>query len=52
VHDEINISVPEDQVESGMQALKESMDCARFDVPFMSEGYAGPNWQDLENYND
>jgi DNA polymerase I len=52
VHDEVNISVPEDQVELGMQALRESMDWLRFDVPFMSEGYTGPNWQDLESYND
>lgn len=52
VHDEINISVPTDQKRSGMKTLREAMDAPRFDVPFRSEGFAGPNWADIETYND
>jgi DNA polymerase I-like protein with 3'-5' exonuclease and polymerase domains len=52
VHDEINISVPEDDVARGMRMLREAMDADRFEVPFRSEGYTGPNWSELENYDD
>jgi DNA polymerase I-like protein with 3'-5' exonuclease and polymerase domains len=47
VHDEINISVPLEEKVGGMVRLKTAMDWPRFDVPFMSEGYSGPNWADL-----
>ena len=50
VHDEINISVPEDDVAGGMVRLREAMNAERFDVPFMSEGFMGPNWADIEDY--
>lgn len=50
VHDEINISVPADELASGMNTLRTSMDADRFDVPFRSEGFAGPNWADIEEY--
>lgn len=50
VHDEINISVPAEQKASGMERLRMAMDKDRFDVPFCSEGYAGPNWADIEKY--
>lgn len=47
VHDEINISVPEDNVRKSMAWLQEAMDAPRFDVPFASEGYIGRNWADI-----
>jgi DNA polymerase I-like protein with 3'-5' exonuclease and polymerase domains len=50
VHDEINISAPIDGHRKSMAWLKEAMDAPRFDVPFASEGYAGPNWADIEEY--
>ena len=50
VHDEINASVPADSQAAGMRRLQIAMDKDRFDVPFRSEGYAGPNWADIEKY--
>jgi DNA polymerase I-like protein with 3'-5' exonuclease and polymerase domains len=50
VHDEINISVPTGQAKRGMKELREAMDAERFDVPFRSEGFAGPNWADIVEY--
>lgn len=52
VHDEINISAPEEDLHGAMQRLRLAMDAERFDVPFCSEGYVGPNWADLEKYNE
>lgn len=52
VHDEINLSVPEDEGVEGMALLKKNMDAPRFDVPFRSGGYFGPNWGELEDYDD
>lgn len=48
VHDEINLSVPAEDVRLGMQALQDAMDKERCDVPFRSEGYMGRNWAALE----
>lgn len=50
VHDEINVSVPLEDQEAGMVRLRIAMDKDRFDVPFASEGYAGPNWADINHY--
>jgi DNA polymerase-1 len=48
VHDEINVSgMPVD-----MEWLQKSMNEDRFDVPFRSDGFGGPSWGDLENWND
>lgn len=48
VHDEINISVPEDEVAMGMERLRQSMDdTGDFDVPFRSEGFLGPTWGEV-----
>lgn len=52
VHDELNISVPAEDATRGMRVLRRTMDADRFDVPFRSEGYFGPNWADLEDYDD
>jgi len=49
VHDEVNISVPEDDVEKGMEILRYCMeDVCRFDVPMLSEGFIGPDWGSVE----
>ena len=47
VHDEDNISAPEDDYRRAMSVLKGAMDAPRFDVPFASEGYIGRNWADI-----
>lgn len=49
VHDEINISAPIGEAERHMQDLRVAMDADRFDVPFASEGFQGPNWEDIES---
>jgi DNA polymerase I-like protein with 3'-5' exonuclease and polymerase domains len=52
VHDEVNISAPADDVPGAMRRLRLAMNADRFDVPFRSEGYTGPNWGDIEGYQD
>lgn len=47
VHDELNISVPKEEWESGMELLKRYMNQDLFDVPMRSEGFYGDNWYDL-----
>lgn len=51
VHDEVNISAPEEHWENSMAMLRESMDAKICDVPMKSEGYTGLNWFDLERYD-
>lgn len=48
VHDEINLSVPEDNWEESMEVLKTAMHKDHLDVPMLSDGGVGRNWQDLE----
>lgn len=48
VHDEINISAPKESWQVAMTQLRQVMEKDRFDVPFKSEGFVGPNWADLE----
>ena len=52
VHDEINVSAPVEDAANAMQRLKNAMNADRFDVPFMSEGYTGPNWGEIVSYKD
>ena len=47
VHDEIDVCAPAEESEAAMHRLQVSMDWPRFDVPFQSEGYSGPNWSDI-----
>ena len=47
VHDEVNISAPKEDARAHMNTLQQEMDAKRFDVPFQSEGYVGPNWADI-----
>lgn len=51
VHDEINICAPISDAGAAMLRLKYSMNLDRFDVPFQSDGFIGPNWADLEGVN-
>ncbi len=48
VHDEINTSAPKEEAPQHMAVLKAAMDKDRFDVPFKSEGFMGPNWEEIE----
>jgi DNA polymerase I - 3''-5'' exonuclease and polymerase domains len=50
VHDENNISAPIGRKKEAMHILRETMDAPRFDVPFMSTGFAGPNWSEIGKY--
>lgn len=50
VHDEINISAPVGDAAGAMRRLREQMNKERFDVPFTSEGFKGPNWSDISEY--
>jgi DNA polymerase-1 len=52
VHDEVNISAPAETHTGAMRRLRLAMNADRFDVPFLSEGYMGPNWADIEGYKD
>lgn len=47
VHDELNICAPAEEADAAMYRLQVAMDAPRFDVPFQSEGYRGPNWSDI-----
>lgn len=50
VHDETNISVPEDEVKEGMEILRYALEeTCDFEVPMRSEGFYGPNWGELKN---
>jgi DNA polymerase-1 len=50
VHDEINIAAPIDDQMGAMHRLRKAMDADRFDVPFRSEGFAGPDWENIQEY--
>jgi DNA polymerase I-like protein with 3'-5' exonuclease and polymerase domains len=50
VHDEINISAPVEKQVSAMTRLRATMNADRFDVPFRSQGFAGPTWGEIEDY--
>ncbi len=52
VHDEINISVPEEHVLPEMENLKNAMNQDLFDVPMLSEGFIGDSWGTVEEEKD
>jgi len=52
VHDEMDICAPIEDADNAMFRLKEAMDAPRFDVPFASDGFAGPNWADILPWKD
>ncbi len=49
VHDELDISAPEDSWEDSMATLRGAMNKMHLEVPMVSDGEVGRNWQDLEN---
>lgn len=48
VHDEINISVPKEHLESELKILEECMGAVKFDLPLLSDAKYGLNWGDAE----
>lgn len=50
VHDEINISIPEELVLPQMALLQERMGSVKVDVRLESEGYVGKNWHDADDH--
>lgn len=52
VHDEMDICAPIEDAENAMFRLRTAMDAPRFDVPFASDGFSGPNWADLTPWED
>lgn len=50
VHDELNISAPIEHAALCMEELKVAMNKDRFDVPFLSDGFSGSNWEDIKEY--
>ena len=52
VHDEINISVPDDLLFSGMELLKRCMNKEYFDVPMRSDAFTGPNWGTIKEMQE
>jgi DNA polymerase-1 len=55
VHDELVFSCPRRALGEEMRKLREAMDGAfadRLDVPFRSDGYAGPTWGDRKALDD
>jgi DNA polymerase-1 len=49
VYDEMNISCPPECVPSEMSLLAECMADVKFDVPMLSDGSVGPNYQQLKD---
>lgn len=52
VHDEIVVLCPVSDVDTEMKILREAMLSLPLDVPMLSAGEVGKNWQDMEPYND
>ena len=52
VHDEIVVLCPTEHVDTEMKILKEAMLSLPLDVPMLSAGEVGTNWQDMEPYDD
>ncbi len=52
VHDEMNISAPEDAWEEPMAWLKECMEKDYFDVPMRSDAFKGDTWGSIEEVEE
>ncbi len=48
VHDELNVSAPEDNWREHMAHLQDVMDQPRLDVPMRSEGFYGYDWHNMK----
>lgn len=51
VHDQITVSAPKKIFKSEMMMLRDCMQSVEFDVPILSEGAIGTNWNDLRDYD-
>jgi len=51
VHDQITVSTPKKMLKSEMIVLRDCMQSVEFDVPILSEGAIGTNWNDLRDYD-
>ena len=52
VHDELLCLVPEEEFETGMELLRESMERVKFEVPMLSEGkVSATNWAEMVAYD-
>jgi DNA polymerase I-like protein with 3'-5' exonuclease and polymerase domains len=51
VHDQITASVPKKLLKSEMEQLRQCMESVEFDVPILSEGAIGYNWNELKDYD-
>ncbi len=52
VHDQITVSVPREDTQVAMEALREAMESVEFDVPMLSEGSVSTtNWAELIPYD-
>ncbi len=49
VHDELNVSAPEEDWEHSMEVLKTAMNKDHLDLPMRSDGEVGRNWCELED---
>ena len=51
VHDQITVSVPKALMKREMEVLRQCMESVEFDVPILSEGAVGMNWNELKDYD-
>jgi DNA polymerase I-like protein with 3'-5' exonuclease and polymerase domains len=52
-HDELLVSLPREEIHSGMRILRRSMETVKFNVPMLSEGkYSTKNWGSLMKYDE
>jgi DNA polymerase I-like protein with 3'-5' exonuclease and polymerase domains len=51
VHDQLTVSVPKKIFKTEMIVLRDCMQSVEFDVPILSEGAVGVNWNDLKDYD-
>lgn len=51
VHDQITVSVPKKLLKSEMEVLRQCMESVEFDVPMLTEGSTGVNWNELKDYD-
>jgi DNA polymerase-1 len=52
VHDQIVLLAPKSDAKKEMQVLKDAMDGVELDVPMLSSGEWGTNWQDLKPFGE
>lgn len=51
VHDQVTASVPKKLLKAEMEQLRKCMESMETDVPILTEGSTGLNWNDLKDYD-